>query len=98
MFMRENRRKNGAPQPETTAASDAGAQKSARQLVPNFPLDGSPEDWRFSPSMSTPAQINEQHYQGGISGSGPYGTSYEPKIPSVGVNPVHTEGDRGLKD
>lgn len=97
MFMRENRKKNGAPQPETVAKSDSAGQKSARQLVPNFDVPGPPEDWRFKPSMDTPAGINDKHYNGGVSGDGPYGTSYEQKIPYVGQKAVHNEGDRGLK-
>jgi hypothetical protein len=97
MFMRENRKKNGAVQPEQTASEEASKQRTARQLDPNGDIPSPPDDWRFNPSMSTPAAINEGHYQGGVSGSGPYGTSYEQKIPYVGNLAVHTEGDRSLK-
>jgi hypothetical protein len=98
MFMRENRKKNGAPQPEATASADASKQRSSRLLAPNGDIPSPPDDWRFNPSMSTPAAINEAHYQGGISGDGPYGTSYEAKIPYVGEIAVHNEGDRALKN
>lgn len=87
MFMRNNRKKNGAPQPEETASSDTAGQRKARQLAPNGPIDQSPDDLRFTPDMSTCAAINEAHYQGGVSGAGPYGKSYEDKIPYVGERP-----------
>ncbi len=83
MFMRENRKKNGAPQPEQIAAKDAPAQRGARKLAPNEPVDQSPEDWRFTPDMSDCAKINDAHYEGGLD-DGPYGTSYEQHIPFVG--------------
>jgi len=97
MFMRNNRAKNGAPQPESVASGDTAGQRRARKLSPNGPLANSPDDNRFTPQMSSCAAINKAHYQGGISGDGPYGTSYEQHIPYVGVTPVHDEGDRGLK-
>lgn len=97
MFMRNNRAKNGAVQPEKTAAADASTQRSARKLSPNGPIPSDPEDWRFNPQMSTCAQINEDHYQAGIGGRHPYDGDYESKIPSVGTIVAHTEGDRGLK-
>lgn len=97
MFMRDNRSKNGAKQPEQVAAAQAPNQRSARKLSPNGEIPSPPDDWRFNPSMSTCAAINDDHYQAGISGSGSYGTSYEAKIPSVGGVPAHTEGDRKLK-
>lgn len=97
MFMRNNRAKNKAPQPEAVASSDRGKQASQKKLSPNPTDYGQGEDWRFQPSMSTSSQINEEHYQGGVSGSGPYGKSYEDKIPHVGEKPVHDEGGRGLK-
>lgn len=97
MFMRENRKKNGATDP--AAAGEAAAKSAAQgeKLDPNEALTEKPADWRFTPSMSSPAAINEAHYQGGISGSGPYSTSYEQHIHSVGGKPVNTDGDRGLK-
>lgn len=97
MFMRANRSKSGTEQPEVGASRDASAQRSNQKLAPNETLPANPEDYRFTPSMSTSAQINDQHYQGGISGDGPYGTTYETHIPSVGQIVVHTEGDRKLK-
>jgi hypothetical protein len=96
MFMRANRTINKAPQPETTAASDAPKQRSAKKLSPNFDIPGPPEDWRFTPSMSSCAAINKDHYQGGVTDAGPYSVSYEQHIPHVGEQPVHTEGDRKL--
>jgi hypothetical protein len=88
MFMDHNRKVNGAydpaPRPNT----------KARQLAANGPVDQSPDDWRFSPDMSTCGAINEAHYQGGVSGSGPYGKSYEDKIHYTGERP---EGGDTLK-
>lgn len=87
MFMRENRAKNGAEQPETTRAKAAPKQRSARKLSPNDPLQPKAEDWRFSPNMSTCEQIDREHYRSGVDGDGPYGTSYEQHIPFVGAKP-----------
>jgi hypothetical protein len=87
MFMRENRKKNGAEQPETTQARESKAQKGARKIAPNEPLNQKAEDWRFSPNMGTSEGINRDHYGSGVSGDGPYGTSYEEKIPYVGAKP-----------
>lgn len=97
MFMRENRAKNGAAQPEATAKSDAGSHSGSQELISNEAVPAT-IDLRFTPQMSTPAAINEGHYQGGIIGSGVYGTSYEQHIPSVSATPVHQEGDRKLKN
>ena len=80
MFMRENRKKNGAPQPEQVAASESKGQNAARKIAPNEPIGSNPEDLRFTPDMSNPAAINEDHYQGGLSGAGVYKKSYEDKI------------------
>lgn len=92
MFMRENRKKNGAPQP----AAQPAETHSGQELISNETVPQT-VDWRFNPQMSTPAAINEGHYQGGLSGSGAYGTSYEDKIPHVSANPVFEGGDRTLK-
>jgi hypothetical protein len=97
MFMRENRRKNGAPQPEQTAKADASRQRAARKLSPNSDLPSSGEDCRFTPSMGTSAQINEQHYDGGINDGGPFKVSYEQHIPSVGIKVAPTGPGRDLK-
>lgn len=80
MFMDKNRKTNHATNP-----GDTMAKTSAKKLSPNSPLTQDAEDWRFMPSMSSPEAINSAHYQGGISGDGPYGTSYEDKIPFVGA-------------
>ena len=93
MFMRENRKKNGVPDPGAGQPAEA---HSGQELISNTNVEQT-VDWRFTPQMSTPAAINEGHYQGGISGSGPYGTSYEDKIPHVSAMPVHEGGDRSLK-
>jgi hypothetical protein len=84
MFMRNNRAKNGAPQPEQTASRDASAQRSSRTLSSQPPIDNSPDDLRFAPSLSSCAAINDAHYNGGVSGSSPYETSYEKSIPHIG--------------
>ena len=97
MFMRENRRKNGAVQPEQTASEDSSKQRSARKLAPNGPIPSSPEDWRFTPKMDTCSRINEDHYMAGLGSQHPYDADYEKEIPAIG-DPVHDEGDRGLKD
>lgn len=60
-------------------------QKSERKLAPNEPIGDTADDNRFTPNMGSPAQINSDHYAGGISGSGPYGVSYEDKIPYLGA-------------
>jgi hypothetical protein len=101
MFMRNNRAKNGAPQPEKTASSQSSDQRSERRLSTNPSLDGSPDDLRFSPSMSSCAAINDAHYSAGVSGLGPYGTSYEQNIPYIGKggNAVAAgDGDRKLSN
>jgi len=90
MFMDANRAKNGAEQPATAAKKSASAQKGAKKLAPNIPVTEDGADWRFEPDMSSPEAINSGHYQGGVSGSGPYGKSYEENIPFVG-----TSQDRG---
>jgi len=96
-FMRRNRQINGAPQPEQTAARDAAEQRAERRLStqPDFP--GTPDDLRFTPQMSTCAAINDAHKAGGISGLGPFTTSYEQHIPYIGKgkgNAVASEDDR----
>jgi len=85
MFMRENRRKNGAPQPESTMANDEAGQRAAHKLSENdySGLEGA--DWRFTPQMSTCAAINEEHYMAGLQDSGPYRDLGESKIPFVGI-------------
>lgn len=87
-FMARNRAINGAydpsPKPNT----------KARQIAANGPIPGTPESPLWTPDMSTCAKINEDHYQGGVSGSGPYGKSYEDKIPYTGERP---EGGDTLK-
>jgi hypothetical protein len=95
MFMRKNRQKNGAPQPETIASADGASQRKARQLAPNGPVDQSPLDYRFNPDMSNCAAINDAHYEGGISGAGPYSKSYEDHIPYVGDRPEGAETLKG---
>ncbi len=84
MFMRENRSKNGAAQPEAVARQQSSGQKGAKKLSPNPPMTEQTADWRFTPDMSSPEAINRGHYEGGISGNGPYGKSYEESIPFVG--------------
>lgn len=95
MFMRENRKKNGAVQPEATAAKDSSAQRGARKLAPNEPVPEKPEDWRFTPDMSSCDAINDAHYEGGLN-DGPYGKSYEEHIPFVGVPDSMSQKSRKL--
>jgi hypothetical protein len=83
MFMRNNRAKNGVPQPETVGAAATALQRKARKLSPNLALEGNPEDWRFSVDLSTCEKINDGHYDAGISDE-PFRTEYESKIPFVG--------------
>lgn len=97
MFMRNNRAKNGAVQPEATAKADAAAQKAAEKLSPND-YDGlKSADWRFQATLSTCAQINEEHYIGGLKDDGVYQNTYESKVPFVGTEPPEGN-DRVLKD
>lgn len=97
MFMRENRRKNGAKQPEQVAGADASQQHNARQLDPNDYPSQKSEDWRFSAKLSTPAAINDAHYHAGISSeNGPYVDAYGQHIPFVG-NKAPTGQDQELK-
>lgn len=102
MFMRNNRAKNGAPQPEKGAARDAGEQRGQRRLSTQPPVDGNPDDLRFQPAMSTCEAINNDHYEAGVSGMGPYGTSYEAHIPHVGKGGgpavADESGDRKLRN
>lgn len=86
MFMVHNRAVNGAKAPGSTQSA------SVKKLSPNFAISEQAEDWRFMPSMSTPEAINRGHYEGGISGDGPFSTSYEQHIPFVG-----SEQDRGTQ-
>jgi hypothetical protein len=79
MFMDRNRAVNGAKNP-----GDTMGKTSNKKLSPNSPLTEDAEDWRFTPDLSNPAAINTAHYQGGISGDGPYSKSYEDKIPFLG--------------
>lgn len=79
MFMDRNRALNHAKNP-----GDTMTKTSNKKLSPNTPLSEDAEDWRFTPSMGSPEAINRAHYEAGISGDGPYGTSYEDKIPFVG--------------
>lgn len=84
MFMRNNRSKNGAVQPEQTAAKQNSEQKAERRL--STQPDVAPgEDLRFTPSMSSCSAINDACYESGISGS-KYTTSYEQHIPYIGKN------------
>lgn len=94
MFMDANRKKNGAT--KQPGAASTGDQKSQQKLSPNLPIGDTAEDLRFTPNMGSPAQINSDHYAGGISGSGPYGTSYEDKIPYVGSE-EYKKGNPELK-
>jgi|ERR1700719_15116 len=97
MFMRNNRAKNGAPQPEKTLSDDAAGARSARKLDPNQPV-GSPEDWRFTPDLSTCDAINNAHVHAGVSGV-PFLTNYQGHIPFVGQEAEGAgSGDRKLKD
>lgn len=83
MFMRANRAKNGAPQPEAVGAASVGAQRKSRKLSPNFSLEKG-EDWRFSPSMSSCDAINDAHYHAGVSDE-PFNADYVGHIPYVGM-------------
>jgi hypothetical protein len=86
MFMRNNRAKNGAPQPEQTAKKDASAQRSSRTLSTQPPLDGSPDDLRFPAQLSTCEKINDAHYRCGVTDDmGQFGLgNYDDKIPHIG--------------
>lgn len=81
MFMRENRKKNGATQP---GLAGPGAGNSAQKISANLPIGATPSDLRFTPDMSSPASINSGHYAGGISGDGPYKNTNVSDIPFVG--------------
>ena len=93
MFMRNNRAKNGAPQPEAVAKRDAPSQKAARKLSPNEPIGDKGDDWRFSPDMSSCAAINDAHYNAGVKGQ-PWTSEYEKSIPFVGNKSTDDEGER----
>lgn len=93
MFMRNNRTKNGAPQPEETARKDTSGQKAARKLSPNEPIGDKGDDWRFSPDMSSCAAINTAHYKAGVSGN-LWTSEYEKSIPFVGNKSTDDHGDR----
>ena len=95
MFMRNNRAKNGASQPESVSSQDSAGQRKARQLAPNGPIDQSPLDYRFSPNMSSPPTINSGHYLEDTSGSGVFASSYEDKIPYVGERPQGADTLKG---
>lgn len=88
MFMDNNRRVNNAKDPSPAPNT------KARQIAANGPIPGIPDSPLFTPDMSNCGAINEAHYQGGVSGSGPYGKSYEDKIPYTGERP---EGGDTLK-
>ena len=99
--MRNNRAKNGAQQPEQAASRQSAEQRAERRLSTQPDLDGSPDDLRFSPSMSSCAAINDAHYAGGVNGMGPYGVSYEQNIPYIGKGGkavAAEDGDRKLKN
>ena len=81
MFMRENRKKNGASQP---GLAGPGANNAARKLSGNMPIGDMEADRRFTPDLSSPEAINKAHYMGGISGDGPYKDAYASDIPFVG--------------
>lgn len=85
MFMRENRKKNGAPQPEQVASKDGAGQRRSRMLSPNDMPSEQGMDLRFSPDMSNCAAINSAHYGGGLDGDGPYRKSYEDNIHYLGT-------------
>jgi hypothetical protein len=88
-FMARNRKINGAYDPAPTPNS------KARQIAANGPVPGDPSDPLFTPSMSTCEAINEAHYQGGISGAGPYSKSYEDKMPYTGERPFPEQKLKG---
>lgn len=98
MFMRRNRAINGAVQPERTVAADAAAQRKSRKLSPNLSLDPGAEDWRFQPNLETCERINDNHYEGGVSGDGTYGVTYEQHIPHVGAPDTMKDRSRRLQD
>lgn len=80
MFMRNNRAKNGAPQPEDVAAQDAPEQSSQQMLMPNLPV-GNPEGTRtfdVEPYASI-EEINRRHYRGGLDEA--EWPDYEEKVP-----------------
>jgi hypothetical protein len=79
MFMRNNRKLNGAPQPEQVASREAPDQRSQGTLIPN-PTDlGSPQHRTFEPNLETEEAINRRHYRGGLDdGEWP---DYEQHIP-----------------
>ena len=96
MFMRENRRKNGARQPEEVEREDAGSQRSAQKLDPNQPVESNPPDWRFDAELGTPEAINRAHYHAGISSELSL-TDYERHIPFVGTDAAgFLQGERSL--
>lgn len=78
-FMYNNRRKNGAPQPEQVAAKEAPEQRAQKKLSPNPSDLGSPEVRTFEPNMETLEAINRRHYRGGLDeGQLP---GYEDRVP-----------------
>lgn len=79
MFMRANRAKNGAPQPEAVESREASAQRSQDRLSPN-PTDlGTPQHRTFEPNLETQEAINRRHYRGGLDEG--EGATYEHMIP-----------------
>lgn len=79
MFMRNNRKKNGAPQPETVSASERPDQASQETLSPNDMNLGSPQKRTFEPNLETLDAINRRHYRGGLDDD--TGPDYEHQIP-----------------
>jgi len=84
--MDDNRAKN---------AGDAIPAKGSKMIAPNRPVPQDPLNYLWTPSLDTISNINEAHYQGGVSGSGPYSKSYEDKIPYTGDRPEGAETLKG---
>jgi hypothetical protein len=88
MFMRHNRAVNNFHDPAQDE-EQAAHRQGAYQLDPNPSTEGRPVDLRFAVNLSSPEEINEGHYQGGVKGSGPYKGGYEQHIfcPAAAVPP-----------
>lgn len=80
MFMRNNRAKNGAPQPEEVAADAASAMRAEETLNVMVPGGlGSPQSRTFEPDLMTIEAITRRHVRGGLD-EGEW-SDYESNVP-----------------
>ncbi len=78
MFMRNNRRRNGAEQPEAVERADAREQREQDVLIPNQRLSA-PQRRNFRPNLGSLRAISRRHMRGGLDDR-PY-PDYERKVP-----------------